>query len=544
MTESNQQRTAHAVMQLQRALRGGRIVEGMRMADAALAKGLSDPLFHRLRGVLRQQEDRPAEAVADFEIALAAAPGDFTILSALGLCLARAGRAPEGLARLDAALAANDAYAPAHYNRAWTLEVIGDLARAKAGYQRALELDSAMAIALGNLAALAARSGSWGEAVETARAALALDPGQPAATIALAGAEAAEGDADAAGAMLTALLDNPRASAHERAVALGTLGDVLDGQGLFAQAFDAYQARAAAFRAIHAPRFEQVGADTTLTLVRRLDAYFASADPAQWRRADEPEPRNGAVGHVFLVGFPRSGTTMLGQALAGHQQIVTLDEQETLADAAAAFFTSPQALDRLAAIDADEAARFRGLYWERVRKGGADWDAKVLVDKLPMNALAMPLIVKLFPTAKVLFLERDPRDVVLSAFRRQFAPNPTTYAFTSLTDTAELYDAVLSLMGRFEQVLDLDLRRQSYERLVADFDTEVGAICRFIGLDWTPSMADFAGRAAAVATPSSAQLSRGLNSEGIGHWRNYADALAPVLPILRPWLEALGYEAN
>jgi len=85
-----------------------------------------------------------------------------------------------------------------------------------------------------------------------------------------------------------------------------------------------------------------------------------------------------------------------------------------------------------------------------------------------------------------------------------------------------------------------------HEDLVADFEERVRETCDFLGLTWQDSMRDFAARARtqSITTPSSAQVIRGLNREGIGHWRRYRDQMAPVLPILQPWVERFGYSAD
>ena len=284
--------------------------------------------------------------------------------------------------------------------------------------------------------------------------------------------------------------------------------------------------------------------ETSLAVAERLTAYFQDTSPRDWWRGVEGRPNPmGLKGHVFLLGFPRSGTTMLGQALATHPDVVTLDERETLADAADALLSGSQGLDRLATLSAEDQTRFVDLYWRRVREAGCDPRGKVFVDKLPMNTLGLPLITKLFPGAKILFLRRDPRDVVLSCVRRQFVLNPTTYAFLTLDGAAQLYDAVMGLAQIYERTLELNLRTQGYEALVEDFEVQTHAICDFIGLDWTTSLADFSRRAGQVATPSSAQIARGLSNEGIGVWRRYREQLAPVNALLAPWVERFGYPA-
>ncbi len=518
-----------------RALRAGDWPRIYAEVDAALAIGVRHPLFYRLRGVRGQGDGKLDAAIADFEAALEYDPGDAANLNALGLCLARNGKTIEGLARLDSAIATDPTFASAHYNRGWTLLAMGEVADARAAFEQALTLDPRHAKALGNLASIAVRTGDAETARAYAQRALALEPSQIVALTALAAADAAQGDLASGERRLRQAIAAPRIEPHERAVALGELGDVLDGLDRPGDAFEAYAASNAGFRALYARAWS--GKETSLGQAERLIEAFQHASPALWRRSTAPAATSDMGGHVFLVGFPRSGTTMLGQALAMNPNVVTLEEEAPLADAVEAFIRTPDGAARLAGLDMAGIEHFAQLYCQRVRRVVGDVAGKVVVDKLPMNALALPLMVKLFPTAKILVLRRDPRDVVLSCFRRRFAINSTTVEFLTLEGAARLYDAVMRLMDVYGQVLDLDLRTQSYEKLVHDFNGETKAICAFIGLAWAPEMVDFAGRAGDISTPSAAQLARGLNTEGVGQWRRYRDALAPVMPILTPWVE-------
>jgi Tfp pilus assembly protein PilF len=513
----------------------------MARAEAALEQGHVDALLHRLRGVRAQQDGRLELAIADFEAALRLGGEDAPVLNALGLALARAGRGAEALARLDRAIALSPSFAAFHHNRGWTLEAMGELAAAREAYARAVALDPKNAQAIAALASLAARAGDWAATRETADRALALDPGSPTAIVALAKAEVAVGDSATAERDLQRLLASSRAGGHERAVAFEALGDALDQMGRAHEAFESYAAAAGLLRAQYAPRFHKPGVERVQDFARRLATVFAAQPPQAWRRRAPAAER--VAGHIFLLGFPRSGTTMLGQALACHPGVLTLDERQTLSDAAQAFLRPADGPARLADAPETELDRYRELYWGRVRDAGAEPRGRVFVDKLPMNTLGLPLIARLFPQARILFLRRDPRDVVLSCFRRQFIPDPTTVEFLELTWTADLYDAVMALMETYRGVLEVDLHEQGFETLVQDFETEMRSICAFVGLDFTPAMADFAGRAGLVATPSAAQLSRGLNADGVGAWRRYAADLAPIMARVAPWVERFGYGA-
>ena len=163
---------------------------------------------------------------------------------------------------------------------------------------------------------------------------------------------------------------------------------------------------------------------------------------------------------------------------------------------------------------------------------------------MPLASVALPLIAKLFPNARVLFARRDPRDVVLSCFRRRFGMNASMYQLLTLDGAAAYYDAVIRLAEICREVLPLPQHLVRYESLVDDFEGTARAACDFVGIDWNEGLRDFASKARTrgISTPSAAQVARGLNRDGQGVWRRYAEQMAPVMPILDPWVRRFGYE--
>jgi tetratricopeptide (TPR) repeat protein len=531
---------ARRVEQTLAAARAGDLAGAIGLAERALGEGLTDPLFFKLRAVRHERSGRLEQAIEDFRSALALSAEDFAALSALGLCLARAGRLGEALAAFDGSISLEPGYAPAHANRGWALEMAGDRAGARAAYQRALALDPGAVPALGGLAMLAARSGDPGLAVAYAERALALAPGDAAANLAMAAAALAHREAGAATQRLRALLADPALPEHERGVTLSLLGDALDLAGQTEPAFDAYASANATLERLYAraPQDEE----TASVLAGRLLEAFERTGAGAWRRRPAPEPPMPFAAHLFVVGFPRSGTTLLGQILAAHPGAVVLDEQELLAEPARAFLRSADGLDRLSRLEPEALAPWRRAYHRRIAEL-ADATGRLLVDKLPMNALGLPLIARLFPEARVLLVRRDPRDVVLSCFRRQFAASAVSRELFTLEGAARLYDQVMRLTELYLAKLDLDVRVQGYEDLVADFEGQTRGICRFAGLEWTPDLSRFgeARQALEVATPSAAQVRRGLYQDGAGQWRRYRRQLEPVQPLLEPWIRSFGY---
>ena len=547
MSDTGPQVRAEDVQKLRdtvEAAQAGELPRAFALAQSALAEGLEHPFFFRMRALLREQQGLLDEAIADFQAALAGAPDDPAVLNALGLCLARTGRFGESLRALDAAIARAPGFGAALANRGWVLENLGELASARAAYERALQADPANVRALGGLAVMAARRGEAAQARAHAQAALAVAPQDAAANIALATAELGEGEAVGAETRLRGLLALPRLPAHDRAVALSLLGDALDLQDRTSEAFAAWTDANRTLRTLHQPRIEQGRIEPGAAMAERLARSFRETPPSAWRGAPKAAGAAPASTHVFLVGFPRSGTTLIGQVLAAHPQVVTLDEGEFLAEAAGSLLAPGRDIGRLADMDEAALAPYREAYWRRVRAAAPGLDGKVLVDKLPMNVLGLPLIARLFPEARVLFVRRDPRDVVLSCFRRQFVVNGANWEFLDLEGAARFYAAVMGLFELYrERLADLELRVQGYEALVDDFAGETAALCGVLGLDPDAGMARFAdaSRTRDIATPSAGQVARGLYADGVGQWRRYAAELEPVLPILGPWAERFGY---
>jgi len=523
-------------------LQSGDVAGAGRMAADALTSGLEHPMLFNLAADRLEREQRYEEALAVLQRGQALAPQDLGLNQALGLCLHRLERPAEALAHFDAVLAAQPAFAPGHAARGASLEAIGDIVGAEAAYARAVELQPQSLVALSGLASIAGRRGRHAEARGLAERVVAGEPDYPDAVMVLAAADLAEGRPGEGEARLRRLMADPRVTPVQRALAEGLLGDVFDAQDRVAEAFAAYCACNAALADAYAPQF--AGGGDALIHARRTLALLDTLPPESWSSGPQP-PAGEARAHVFLMGFPRSGTTLLEQVLASHPDVEALEERDTLADAAETF----RGVDRLAALAAApqaEITRLRAAYWRRVAREGARAQGKVFIDKMPLNTFRLPMIAKLFPDAKVLFARRDPRDVVLSCFRRRFAINAPMYQLLSLRGAAAFYDVAMQIGDRLGRELKLPTLAVRHESLVENFDAVAGEICAFLDLPFTADLRDFAQRVQdrGIATPSGAQLAGGLTAEGMGAWRRYATQMVGVLPTLRPWVKRFGYPAD
>jgi hypothetical protein len=234
---------------------------------------------------------------------------------------------------------------------------------------------------------------------------------------------------------------------------------------------------------------------------------------------------------------------LLEQALAGHPEVVALEEAPTLAAAHGQFMRSPDSLERLAAITVEEASAWRARYWSDVAGFGVAVEGRLFVDKTPAGTVDLPLVAKLFPNAHILFAVRDPRDVVLSCLRHGFQMNAMTYAFTDLAETAACYAGCMTLAEIYRARLSLAWLDVRHEALIADFEAGLAKVCAFLDLIPHPAMADVAAtaRRRAIRTPSAEQVRAGLNLTGVGRWRAYERQLRPVLATLSPWVRRFGY---
>jgi len=507
------------------------------LAERTLADGFEHPMLLNISATRLEQEGKYEEAQKLLERAVAIAPTDVGARNALGLCLQRLDRPAEALYHIDELLRQHPELPFAHVNKGNALMTLGSLGRAKQSQLRAFELEPGNFSATAALASIASHRGQHQEAREWAERTLKAVPGFPDAVLCLAAAELAAGDGQSAEQRLRQVINDSRAGAADRARATGLLADVLDMGGRYDEAFEAYGTCNQSLRQIH----RRFASANVVGYARALTAALEKLDAAQWSAAQAPS--SGAAGHAFLLGFPRTGTTLVEVVLDGNPRVVSLEEHELLADGVLAFMCEPLDFTALARADAATLDQLREAYWRRVRSAGVEVAGKVFVDKHPLNTLKLPLIAKLFPQAKILFAVRDPRDVILSCFRRRFQMNPSMYEFLTLPGAAALYATVMQFADTAQRVLKLDWHEVRYERLIADFEQEMRGICATLGLDWNSSMGEFAQRVQdrEHATPSTAQLSQGLVTSATAQWRHYEAHLSSVLPVLKPWIERLAY---
>ncbi len=243
---------------------------------------------------------------------------------------------------------------------------------------------------------------------------------------------------------------------------------------------------------------------------------------------------------VLLVGFPRSGTTLLDTFLMGHPDVTVLEEIEFIDPLERILGKIPELPNR----SVEQLEQAREAYLAEMDLHLPENPGKLIVDKLPLKLLATPYLHALFPDLRIIFAQRHPCDCVLSCFMQPFALNNAMACFLDIRDAAEYYDAVLSFWERARETLGLKVHTVIYEALIDDPEASLRPLTEFLDLEWRDGLLDHRATArarGAISTPSFDQVVQPLNSKASGRWRRYREQLEPVLPILLPWAERLGY---
>lgn len=310
---------------------------------------------------------------------------------------------------------------------------------------------------------------------------------------------------------------------------------IADGLGNAEEAFEAAAAmnRAALEQAV--PPNDREAWRRQAIDYRREQHALARAITPEWAARvpllKVPSPRRVS----FLVGFPRSGTTLLDTFLMGHPDVAVLEEEQLVGKAGLGVKVRD-----LPTASTDFVRKARATYLENLAaKVGSEF-AGLSVDKFPLDMAAAPLIQAMFPGAPIIFAQRHPCDVVLSGFMQTFG----MVNFGTVEDAADYYDAMMRTWTAARDAMGLNTHTVVYEELVEDPERVLKEVIAFLGLDWDERLLDHrrtARERGTIATPSYSQVTQPISKSASGRWKRYRKQMEPALPILLPWAERLGY---
>jgi tetratricopeptide (TPR) repeat protein len=373
----------------------------------------------------------------------------------------------------------------------------------------------------------------------------------------LANAEAVSNDVAATRLMRAVLLGREKRDAEALAQlsltesgALGPMallerGRLYDRMQRFDEAWADFDEAKRLCRDVQGLRYD---AERAGALVARLTQFFTrgrmSLLPRAARDENLPQP-------IFVVGFPRSGTTMVEQILSAHPQVSAGDELvfiDDLARVAQRWLGSPQPYpaclaDLWLGDNRFAPGAFRDHYLKGAeRQGVFRAGARFFTDKMPLNETHLGLIHILFPHAPIVHVRRHPLDVVVSNFA-----NFLTHGFRQAFDvksSAEHYALIDALVEHYRRELDLNYLELRYEDMVGTQESQVRRLLDFLGLDFDPACLAFHRNRRAARTASYAQVTEELHDASVGRHRHYARHLGEAVAILDPVLKRLGYRAG
>jgi len=309
-----------------------------------------------------------------------------------------------------------------------------------------------------------------------------------------------------------------------------------------------YDEAFAALQEAHRSQLKHVELAHPLLAVRGSPSLIItefSADPADVATWDHSGAPTVEESPVFIVAFPRSGTTLLEVTLDAHPMLESMDEQpflqNALEDLTAFGVRYPAELGRLTAAQLESV---RARYWERVRTKAKLAPGQRLVDKNPLNLLRLPVIRRLFPNARVIVAVRHPFDVMVSCFMQHFRAPEFAILCADLPSIASGYRRSFDFWYQQAAILQPAALEVRYETFVAGFESGIREIVDFLQLPWNDAVltpADRAREKKYISTPSYSQVVQPVSGKSVGRWKKYERHLVPLAPVVQPYLDRWNY---
>ncbi len=261
--------------------------------------------------------------------------------------------------------------------------------------------------------------------------------------------------------------------------------------------------------------------------------------------AQDKKTKKSKNSPVFLIGFPRSGTTLLDTILRSHPEIDVLEEKPLINSVEQIIKSKfKYSLDELHKLSLDDLDFLRNHYLEILQNNSDKKSAKKLIDKFPFQTVCLPLINLLFPDSKIIFTHRHPYDTVLSCFQQSFEPNNAMSNFRSIESASRIYDLTMSTWLDYQEKLKMDYVSSKYEDLIEDFDKHILKILDFLNVSWDENIKNYRSTAherGKINTPSSSQVVQPLYKSSIEKWKKYEKYFKNSNQYLDKWISYFNY---
>lgn len=528
---------------------------------------------HNSLGIALEALGRYQQAIDSHARAVRIKPNFAEAHNNLGIALMAAGERDQAITSYDTALRIKPDYADAHYNRGIALESRGKYEEAIASYTKTLEIKPEFAEAHNNIGKALAALEKFDDAVVSFTNALRIKPDFAEAhgnlcDIHEKNNKVRELKKALRNAQAHCSADDPQilfrlaqlATREKRYEDAKTYLEAFSGEGLpiglrcghsalLSKTYDKLNDFTAAFAqseitnslVVESPAAKECDGRRYFKRILQLTKSWSEVPEVDWPGTKKDKDRHSLA---FLVGFPRSGTTLLDTVLRSHSKISVIEEMPMLPAVMRQLGKLPT-IEILNELTALEIARLRETYLRALSPYIHDSPpGNLVIDKLPLNIENVGLIHRIFPEARFILALRHPCDCVLSCFMQNFKLNDAMANFLDLGQSAKLYDAVMSLWKHYNAKLNLNVGVIKYEDLVIDLKESTEPLLNFLELEWDENLKNYRDTAFSrprINTPSYNQVTQDLYTHASGRWRNYRAQMEPVLPILEPWAKEWGY---
>ena len=397
----------------------------------------------------------------------------------------------------------------AHCNLGLLHRTSGDYTQAEACYNRVLTLDPEFEIAIAGKAAIYERQGDAVTALELLEPLIQSQTSDTHTLLAYASTCHKVGKEREAIELLENALYNPLITEDERMQIYFSIGKLLDRLKDYDKAFLSYEL---------GNKLNRLPFDRSAQL-RFTETTISSFSASNMRKIRKSATRDHGL--VFIVGMPRSGTTLTEQILSSHPDVYGAGELSYIRDIAAGI---PEAMGssqsfplNIADITQEILDRYSSSHIKTVQS--LAHGEKIIIDKMPSNFVFLGLIELLFPDARVLHCVRDPMDTCLSCYFQPFS-HGQLFSYDQ-SDLALYYQQYRRLMKHWKSTLSIPVMDIQYESLVQDTEGLSRKMLKFIGLDWHPACAEFHSSKRKVLTASYDQVRKPVYSSSIGRWKSY-----------------------
>ena len=277
-----------------------------------------------------------------------------------------------------------------------------------------------------------------------------------------------------------------------------------------------------------------------------LDLQHRNTSYSKKRTQHKPTHDYNQIRPVFLIGFPRSGTTLLDTILRSHSKLNVLEELP-MVEAMKKVIQAEGTFDFIHSFPDDDLCEFAAKTYIDLQSKQikASYNKKdIVIDKLPMNLVDVPLIQHIFPKSKFILAIRHPLDAIFSNWTQNYKLNPAMMNMVDLDRAFDFYVESMKIYDSSEKLLNLQVHKIRYEDVVTNMKTEVTKLLKFLKLDWEDGLMNYAETAKnrkRISTPSYSQVIQPIYKTSTYKWQNYQDLLSENAERVRPWVEKYGY---